>query len=133
MMLRLILSLLCVVSAQTDSTQTSFAYPVYSRIYLRGLKNAEIERIKKYFINKGFTYIKNDIFTAAKKGSSYYTTDPILGCDNYDIMSELIPLGINKDNCNSIIHEIRLLVSNHFPDSEILYDYKTKQYTLIWD
>jgi len=129
MILLLIFSLLCAVSAQTSSS----SHTVYSRVYLRGLKNAEIERIKKYFINKGFTYIKNDIFTAAKKGSSYYTTDPILGCDNYNIMSELIPLGINKDNCNSIIHEIRLLVSNHFPDSEILYDYKTKQYTLKWD
>jgi hypothetical protein len=133
MMLRLIPSLLCIVSAQTDSTQTSFAYPVYSSTYLRGLKNAENKRLQSDFINNGFTYIKNAVFTAAKQGFSHYTTDPIPECDNYDILNEFISLGIDKENCNTIINEIKLLVYNHFPDTKILYDYKTKQYTLIWD
>ena len=133
MMLLLILSLLCAISAQTDLPQTSLAHPVYSRIYLRGLKNVETERIQAEIINTGFTYIENAVFNAAKKGLSFYTSDPFPGCDDYDILNKFLVLGINKEGCNTIIDEISILVSNRFPDTEILYDYKTKQYTLKWD
>lgn len=132
-MLFLIVSLLCAVSAQTDSTQTSLAYPIYSRTYLRGLKNAENKRLQTEFINNGFAYIKNAVFNAAKQGLSHYTTDPFLGCDVYNTINELSRIGLNKENCDTIINEIKLLVSNRFPDSEIIYNINTNQYTLKWD
>jgi hypothetical protein len=124
----LILSLLYIVSAQTSSL-----LPVYSRLYLRGLKRLENERIQTDYINMGITYIEHGVFTAAKKGFLKYTTEPFLGCEAYS-STELEPSNrIDKDICERIVSGIRILVSQRFPDSEILYDSNTKQYTLKWD
>ena len=127
-MIALIISLLCVASAQTTST-----LPVYSRIYLRGLKKLEDERIQTDFINRGFAYIEDSVFKAAKQGLTKYTTVPFEGCEAYSRPSELAQFGLNKDVCENIVNGINKLVSERFPDSEVLYVANTKQYTIKWD
>ena len=127
-MLILIISLLYTVSAQISPT-----LPVYSRIYLRGLKRLENERIQFEYINKGITYIEHSVFTAAKQGFVKFTTEPFNGCEIYTIPREDLPFGFDKVVCENIINEIHALVSKRFPDSEIMYDAKTQRYTLKWD
>lgn len=127
-MLAVILSLLYTVSAQTSST-----LPLYSRIYLRGLKRLENERIQTDFINRGITYIEHSVFSAAKQGLVQYTTEPFEGCEAYTRPSELAPFGFDKDVCENIVNRIHILVSERFPDSEVIYDANTKEYTLKWD
>ena len=129
-MFNLIIYLLYAVSAQTSSTSTT---PVYSRIYLRGLKRLENLRIQTDFINRGITYIEYNVFTAAKQGLVKYTTEPFEGCEAYTRSSELAPFRFDKDVCENIVNGIHTLVSERFPDSEIIYDTNTKQYTLKWD
>ena len=125
-MIILILFLLYTVSAQT-------VLPVYSRKYLRGLKRVENERIQAEFINRGITYIEHSVFTAAKKGLLSFTTRPFYGCETDIDPSELAPYGVDKAVCENIVNGIKALVSERFPDSEILYDTTTRQYTLKWD
>lgn len=105
--------------------------PVYPRTYLRGLKQFENESIQAEFINRGITYIEDAVFTAAKQGFTYYTTEPVDECKTYG-PSELAPFGIDKAACENIVNGIRILVSERFPDSELLYDSSTKRYTLKW-
>ena len=119
-MIALILSLLYVISAQT--------MPVYSRIYLRGMKKLENERIQTDFINRGITYIEHNVFKAAKQGLVSFTTEPFEDCDAY-----ARPFEFDKDVCENIVNGIHRLVSERFPDSEIIYHANTKQYTLKWD
>ena len=121
-MLVLILSLLYAVSAQTSN------HPVYSRIYLRGLKRLENERIQSEYINMGIKYIEHSVFTAAKQGSVKFITEPFPGCEFYSL-----PIGVDKAVCENVVKGIHALVSERFPDSEILYDTATKRYTLKWD
>jgi len=127
-MLAIILSLLYVVKAQTSSD-----LPVYSRIYLRGLKSLENERIQTDLINRGITYIEDSVFRAAKHGLVKYTTEPFEGCEAYARPNELAPFGFDKGVCENIVNRIHTLVSERFPDSEVIYDGNTKQYTLKWD
>lgn len=122
-MFTLILSLLYAVSAQTSPT-----LPVYSRIYLRGLKRLENERIQTDYIDRGITYIEYNVFRAAKQGLVKYTTERFEGCDE-----AYTQFGVDKDVCENIINGIHILVSERFPDSEIIYDANTKQYTLKWN
>lgn len=87
-------------------------------------------------INRGITYIENRVFAAAKQGLVQYTTDPFQGCEElaiYSKSSDLVPFGFDKEVCESIVNGIRTLVSERFPDSEVLYDANTKRYTLKWD
>lgn len=126
-MLVIILSLLYVASAQISST-----LPVCSRIYLRGLKRLENERIQTDFINRGVTYIEENVFRAAKQGLVKYTTPPFEGCDTYSGSDDLAPFGFDKDVCESIVNGIHTLVSERFPDTDLIYDVNTKQYTLKW-
>lgn len=126
-MLILILSLLYTVSAQISN------HPVYSRIYLRGLKQCENERIQSEYINAGITYIENSVIAVAKQGSVKFITEPFPGCDFYSIPSEDLPNGFDKALCENIVKGIHSLVSERFPDSEVLYDAATKRYTLKWD
>ena len=123
----LMLSLLCTVSAQTSN------HPVYSRIYLRGLKQLEDERIQSEYINMGITYIERSVIAAAKQGSVEFITGPFLGCDFYSSPSDDLPFGLDKAVCENIVKGIHALVSERFPDSEVLYDAATKRYTLKWD
>ena len=102
---------------------------VYSRVYLRGLKRVENERIQTQFINMGITHIENGVFTAAKQGLVKYTTERFEGCETY----EFSPMRLDKDVCENIVNGIRSLVSERFPDSQVIYDATTKQYTLEWD
>jgi hypothetical protein len=127
-MLAIILSLVYAVSAQTSST-----LPSYSRIYLRGLKRLENERIQTDFINRGITNIEHSVFTAAKQGLVKFTTEPFNGCETDTSPSELAPYGVDKTVCENIVNGIKTLVSERFPDSEVIYDANTKQYTLKWD
>ena len=127
-MLLVIVSLLYAASAQTSST-----LPVYSRIYLRGLKRIENERIQTDFINRGITYIVEGVFRAAKHGLVKYTTEPFEGCDAYSKPNEVEPFGFDKGVCENIVNGIHALVSERFPDSDVIYDANTKQYTLKWD
>ena len=126
-MIVLILSLLYTVSAQTSN------HPVYSRIYLRGLKRLENERIQSEYINMGITYIEHSVFTAAKQGSVKFRTEPFPGCEFYSSPSDDLPIGLDKAVCENIVKGIHALVSERFPDSEVLYDTATKRYTLKWD
>ncbi len=116
------------VSASSDD-----ASHVYSRTYLRGLKRVENERIQAEFINKGITYIEHSVFTAAKRGLLSFTTHPFYGCETDIVPSELAPYGVDKGVCENIVNGIKALVSERFPDSKILYDTNTRQYTLKWD
>ena len=127
-MLSLILCFLYTISAQP-----LFDTLIYSRIYLRGLKKLENERIQAHLIDEGITYLENGIFKAAKQGLVKYTTEPFPGCEHYNRPSELAPNGIDKELCENIVNGIRRLVSVRFPDSEIVYDANTVRYTLNWD
>lgn len=102
-MFTLILYLLYAVSAQISSRST---LPVYSRIYLHGLKKFENKRMLTKFINNNFWYYIGN----------YFDEDI---CKNLD-----------KDVCENIINGIYTLISERFPDSEIIYDANTKQYTV---
>ena len=124
------LSLLYAVSAQTDDTPV---YPVYSRMYLRGLKRIENERIQTEYIRRGIRYIEHSVFSAAKQGLLQFKTDPFLGCEFYSRPSEDLPTGFDKVVCENIVNGIHTLVSERFPDSEIIYNAVTKRYTLKWD
>jgi hypothetical protein len=126
-MIVLILSLLYTVSAQTSN------HPVYSRVYLRGLKRLENERIQSEYINMGITYIEHSVITAAKHGSVKFITEPFQGCEFYNSPSDDLPIGVDKAVCENIVKGIHTLVSERFPDSEVLYDTATKRYTLKWD
>jgi len=117
-MLSLILCLLYTASAQES--------PQYSRVYLRGLKKLENDRITVDYIYKGFTYIENAVLTAAKQGLLKYRTEPFEGCEAYSKT-------FDKEVCENIINGIHKLVSERFPDSEILYNTNTKRYTLKWE
>jgi len=123
----LILCLLYTVCAQPS------AFPKYSRNYLRGLKRLENERIQANYINQGITYIENKVFTAAKQGLVNYTTEPFLGCEVYSSPIDTLLVGFDKTICENIVNGIYALVSERFPDSEIIYDTATKRYTLKWD
>jgi hypothetical protein len=122
-MFKLIIFLLSTVSAQPS------AFPTYSRNYLRGLKRLESERIQAEYINQGITYIEHGVFTAAKQGLIKYTTEPFPGCEVYSSRH----FALDKEVCDNIVNGIRALVSERFPDSEVMYDSKTKKYTLKWD
>ena len=119
--------LLSIVSAQT--TLSNINTPVYSRIYLRGLKRVEDERIQALWINRGIRYIVDNVIAAAKQGFVQYTTETWEGC-------ELVTAGdsiIDREGCEIVVNGIKTFVSNYFPDSEVIYDCKTKRYTLKWD
>ena len=124
-MFTLIFCLLYTVSAQHSHQ--------YSRIYLRGLKRLENERITAEYIYKGFTYIENAVFSAAKQGLLKYRTEPFEGCEVYSRSTEDYPVAFDKDVCENIVNGIQKLVSERFSDSEILYNPNTKRYTLKWD
>ena len=128
----LILCLVYTVVAQRGlpvSANSNDAPHVYSRVYLRGLKSVENERIQKKFINMGLRYIEDGVFSAAKQGLVKYTTERFEGCETY----KLSPMNLDKDVCENIVNGIKTIVSDRFPDSEVLYDPTTKQYTLKWD
>jgi len=97
------------------------------------LKRLENERIQAQYINQGITYIEQGVFTAAKQGLVKYTIGPFPDCAFYSSPSDDLPNGVDKEVCDNILNGIRILVSERFPDSEILYDTTTKQYTLKWD
>jgi hypothetical protein len=117
-MIALLFLLLCTVSAHPSS--------VYSRVYLRGLKRVENERIQAELITRGITYVEDAVFRAAKRGEVRYTTEPFEGCDAY------IGGGVDKDVCETVVTRIQTLVTERFPDSDLTYDANTKQYTLHW-
>jgi hypothetical protein len=123
-MFTLILCFLYTVSAQTLT-------PPYSRMYLRGMKRIENERITEEFINRGITYLENAVFTAAKQGHLRYRSEPFEGCEAYSIPND--DYSFDKEICKNIVNGIQKLVSERFPDSEILYNPKTKRYILKWD
>ena len=123
-MLPIMICLLSIVSAQTTNQ-----FPTYSRIYLRGLKRIEDERIQAVWIDNGFSYIYNHVIAAAKQGFVQYTTEPWEGCESYTARESII----DREGCEIIVNGITTLVSNHFPDSEVIYDDNTKRYTLNWD
>ena len=129
----LILCLVYTVVAQRGpppmSANSDDASHAYSRTYLRGLKRVENERIQTQFINMGITYIEDGVFTAAKQGLVKYTAEPFEGCETYMFS----PMNLDKDVCENIVNGIKTLVSERFPDSQVIYDANTKQYTLKWD
>ena len=123
-MFSLMICLLSIVYSQASSQ-----IPTYSRIDLRGLKRIEGKRIQALWIEKGFSYIANSVINAAKQGIVQYTTEPWEGCESFTARESII----DRESCEIIINGIMTLVSNHFPDSEIIYDDNIKQYTLKWD
>lgn len=124
----LILSFLYFVSAQSPS-----AMPIYSRAYLLGLRQLENERVQAHLINRGIWYVENAVFHAAKQGLVKVTEYNYQGCEAWSRPSEIAPYGLDKEVCENIIDGIKKLVSERFPDSEVIYDTKTKQHTLKWD
>lgn len=107
--------------------------PKYFRNYLRSFKKLENERIQTDLIIRGITYFENEIFTAAKQGLSQYSSQPFDGCPAHIGPSELTPFGFDKMVCENIVNGIKALVAERFPDSELIYDIKTRCYTLKWD
>jgi len=101
---------------------------VCSRNCLHKLKTIEDNRIRSEWTNNGIKYIKEGVFTAAKKGYTEFITEPFFGCKYYS--DEEI---INFESCEYIIKEIRKLVSQRFPDCKIIFDNKTMRYSLVWD
>ena len=63
------------------------------------------------------------------KGFVQYTTEPWEGCESYTARESII----DREGCEIIVNGIMTFVSNHFPDSEVIYDDNTKRYTLKWD
>ena len=122
-MLIRILCLLYTVSAQA---------PVYPRAYLRSLKRLESERVQAEMITNGIAMIEAAVFSAAKEGFGQFTTLPFEGCELYGT-SQFAPPGVDIAACEHIVNGIRALVSERFPDSELMYDARTKRYTLKWD
>ena len=116
----LMLFFLCTVSAQEIS-------PIY-RVYLRGLKQAENQRKQAALINEAITYIEDHVFTAAKQGFVNYTTESFEGCEVYSKR-----MALDRGVCENVVTEVRNLVSERFPDSEVIYDKNTHKYTLKWD
>ena len=133
----LILSLLYTVCAQRGlppvPANSDDASHAYSRTYLRGLKRLEDKRIQDEFINRGIKYIESSVFTAAKRGLLSFTTRPFDSCETDIVPNELAPYGFDKTVCKNIVNGIKTLVSQRFPDSVLLYDATTKQYTLKWE
>ena len=125
-MFNLILWFLYMVSAQYELPMVSAQdeFHKYSRVYLRGLKRLEDKRITALYINKGFTYIENAVISAAKQGLLKYKTEPFEGYENAPF---------DKSVCENIINGIHRLVSERFPDSEIIYNSNTKRYIIKWD
>lgn len=121
-MFMLILCFLYTTFATSEQT-------IYSRVYLRGVKKLETERLQAEWITRGFTYIEDAVITAAKHGSVKYVTEPFEGCEAYSQRSD----GIDKDLCENVLTGLRALVSERFPDSDLLYNPKTKRYMLKWD
>ncbi len=107
------------------------AQQIYSRTFLRGLKWVEDERIQTEWIDRGIVYITDAVFNSAKQGLLHYTTEPFEGCDIYIAMDQMLPF--DKHCCEIIVHGIRRLVSERFPDTEVTYDINQKRYTLRWD
>ena len=116
MIFNLILCFL-MVSAQEE-------FPKYSRVYLRGLKKLENERMTADYIYKGFNFIENAVLSAAKQGFLKYKTEPFEGCE---------ATTFDKSVCENIVNGIYKLVSERFPDSEIVYNSNTKRYIIKWD
>jgi hypothetical protein len=81
----------------------------------------------------GIAYIEHSVITAAKQGSVKFITGVFPGCDFYSSPSEDSPIGVDKVVCENIVKGIHALVSERFPDSEVLYDAAAKRYTLKWD
>jgi hypothetical protein len=113
------------VKAESDDIQSQL---IYTRLYLRGLKRLENQRIQSEYINRGIAYIEDSVFTAAKQGLVKFSTEPFEGCEIYVKTRDF-----DKAVCENIVNGIQTLVSLRFPDSDLLYDSDTKRYTLKWD
>jgi len=119
MLCALLLSLLYTASSQEIA-------PIY-RVYLRGMKQTEDERIQAAMINGAITAIDERVFSAAKQGLLEYTTEPFEGCEIYSKRGN-----IDRSLCETVVAGIREHVSHRFPDSKLIYNEKTLQYTLKW-
>jgi hypothetical protein len=62
------------------------------------MKRLENERIQAHYIDEGYRYIENEVFTSAKKGLVQYTTEPFNGCEPSEIKS----YGLDKVVCENI-------------------------------
>lgn len=122
----MLLSLVCIL-------YTVSAHSIFSRAYLRGLKSKEDERIQAQVINSGIDYLETEVFKAAKAGRLSYTANPFPGCQHFTRPSEIFPNGLDKAACETIVNEMKKLVTERFPDSELTYNEKDQTYTLYWD
>ena len=112
--------LLCILSTISDAG--------FSRTYLRDMKRLEEERYDRELIDQGFKVITDMIFTAAKEGHTEVSSPPFEGCTIYSYQYH-----ISIDRCQHILSGIENNVRRYFGDSDLLYNDKTKKYTLKWD
>ena len=116
MLIYILVSILSTVSAES-----------FSRSYLRDMKRVEEERYNREQINGGVQHIKQLIFQAATHGLTEISSPPFQGCRFTHIE------GMRVETCEYIVSEIQSEITHMFPDSDLLYDDKTKKYTLKWD
>ena len=121
MLVAVIMSLFCTVSAYPFDDDPYKLSSSYSRSYLRGL------RIDK-LIHEGAEFITESILAEARKGSVKYTLGPITGCEAFKTLD--LP---DKETCEHIVKSIETVVSRKFPDIDVTYDDAMKTYTLKWD
>jgi len=107
---------------------TLVAADTYSRAYLRGLHKAEWEREHREWIRNGTAYLEEVVVTAAKQGRTHYTTEPV-HCEIFTGPNEF---NLNRDRCETVVRELKIAVSERFPDSDLTYDEDTYRYTLYW-
>ena len=116
MLMYILLSILSTVSAES-----------FSRTYLRDMKRVEEERQNRLQINGVVQHIKQLVFQTATNGLTEISSAPFEGC-KYSHDSQ-----ISVEACEYIVSEIKSEIIQMFPDSDLSYNDKTKQYTLKWD
>jgi hypothetical protein len=125
------------------------ANAIYTREFLRN----QINQLKDKYIQEGVKYIENKILLLAKKGHTQYITEPVPDCVEYSkqyIQLESVKVKecedcieegyegsqeqIFKDPkiCEYVINEIYNEIIKEFPDSDIMYNKKTRRYRIKW-
>jgi hypothetical protein len=139
--MKLILLFILVINANAN--------PIYSREFLRN----QINQLKSEYIQEGVKYIENKILSLAKKGHTQYITEPVPDCVEYSkqyIQGESVRCERGEDCieegyegsherifkdpkiCEYIINEIYNEITKEFPDSNIMYNKKTRRYRIKW-
>jgi len=132
-MLYRILFLLYTVYAQIDPITGLITNPnpelIYSRAYLRGMKQAADKEKELYILTQVSNAAKNTILTAATNGL-LESSVPFPGCAQFIRENgHNIPI----EMCKRIAQGVVAFITQRFPDSELTYNKEQKIYTLRWN